>query len=122
MISIVPHMRILVAVAPIDFRAGIDGIARICRQELESDPFSGTLFVFANKRRTAVKILAYDQQGFWLCHKRLSASRFRHWPSAQDAKAQTLEAHELQLLLVGGNPTTAQAAPVWRRLPQSVAA
>jgi transposase len=43
-ISIVPHMRILVAVAPIDFRAGIDGIARICRQELESDPFSGTLF------------------------------------------------------------------------------
>lgn len=122
MISIVPHMRILVAVAPIDFRAGIDGIARICRQELESDPFSGTLFVFVNKRRTAVKILAYDQQGFWLCHKRLSASRFRHWPSAQGAKAQTLEAHELQLLLVGGDPTAAQAAPVWRRLPQSAAA
>jgi transposase len=121
MISVVPHMRILVAVAPIDFRAGIDGIARICREELESDPFSGTLFVFVNKRRTAVKILAYDQQGFWLCQKRLSAGHFRHWPSAS-GKAQTLEAHELQLLLVGGNPATAQAAPVWRRLPQSAAA
>jgi transposase len=121
MIQIVPQMRILVAVQPIDFRKGIDGLARICRQELETDPFSGALCVFINRRRTAIKILAYDQQGFWLCQKRLSANRFRYWPTAS-GKAQTLEAHELQLLLVGGNPTTAQAAPVWRRLPQSVAA
>ena len=68
-----------------------------------------------------MKILAYDQQGFWLCQKRLSAGRFRHWPSAS-GKAQALEAHQLQLLLVGGNPATVQVAPVWRRLPQSAAA
>jgi transposase len=123
MIQIVPQMRILVAVQPIDFRNGIDGLARICRQELETDPFSGALFVFINRRRTAIKILAYDQQGFWLCQKRLSANRFRHWPaSANGGKAQMLEAHELQLLLVGGNPATAQAAPAWRRLSLPAAA
>jgi transposase len=33
MIQIVPHMRILVAVQAIDFRNGIDGLARICKQE-----------------------------------------------------------------------------------------
>lgn len=116
MIQIVPQMRILVAVEPVDFRNGIDGLARICKQRLSSDPFSGWLFAFINKRQTAVKILAYDQQGFWMCQKRLSAGHFRYWPTAQEA-GKVLEAHELQLLLAGGNPASAQAAPAWRRLP-----
>jgi len=38
---------------------------------------SGTVFVFRNRRRTAIKALVYDGQGFWLCHKRLSSGRFR---------------------------------------------
>ena len=118
MIQIVPQVRILVAVETIDFRNGIDGLARICKQKLACDPFCGWLFVFVNKRRTAVKILAYDQQGFWLCQKRLSSGYFRYWPTAQEA-GKVLEAHELQLLLVGGNPASAQAAPAWRRLPMS---
>ena len=118
MIQIVPQMRILVAVEPIDFRNGIDGLVRICQQRLSSDPFCGWLFVFANRRRTAVKILAYDQQGFWLCQKRLSSGKFSYWPTATEA-GKVLEAHELQLLLVGGNPVLAQAAPLWRRLPMS---
>jgi transposase len=118
MIQIVPQMRILVAVEPVDFRNGIDGLVRICKQKLGSDPFCGWLFVFANRRRTAIKILAYDQQGFWMCQKRLSTGHFRYWPTATEA-SRVLEAHELQLLLVGGNPATAQAAPAWRRLPMS---
>ena len=39
MIQITPHMRILVAVEPIDFRAGIDGLAGACRKHLQADPF-----------------------------------------------------------------------------------
>lgn len=65
MIQIVPQVRILVAVEPIDFRNGIDGLVRICKQKLACDAFCGWLFVFLNRRRTSVKILAYDQQGFW---------------------------------------------------------
>ena len=118
MIQIVPQVRILVAVEPIDFRNGIDGLVCICKQKLGSDPLCGWLFVFVNRRRTAVKILAYDQQGFWMCQKRLSRGKFPYWPTAVEA-GKVLEAHELQLLLVGGNPALAQAAPVWRRLPMS---
>lgn len=33
------------------------------------DPFAGTVFVFRNRQRTALKVLMYDGQGFWLCHK-----------------------------------------------------
>lgn len=86
MIQIVPQMRILVAVEPVDFRNGIDGLVRICKQKLSSDPFGGWLFVFANRRRTAIKILAYDQQGFWCCQKRLSTGQFRYWPSGQELR------------------------------------
>ena len=64
MIQITPQMRILVAIEPADFRRGIDGLAQVCRQRLEQDPFSGCVFVFRNRLRTALKVLVYDGQGF----------------------------------------------------------
>ena len=41
MIQITPHMRMLLAVEPVDFRKGIDGLAKVCQQVLKSDPFCG---------------------------------------------------------------------------------
>lgn len=113
MIQVTNHMRVLVAVEPADFRCGIDGLARVCKSVLESDAFSGTVFVFRNRRATAVKVLAYDGRGFWLCHMRLSEGRFRHWPDGV-GPATDLEAHELQVLLSGGDPKQAKGAPVWK--------
>jgi transposase len=120
MIQITPQMRILVAIEAIDFRNGIDGLASICKQQLKADPFSGCLFVFANRKRTAITCLVYDGQGFWICRKRLSAGRFRFWPTSATEESRALQAHELQVLLMGGNPASAKAAPTWR--PLSVAA
>jgi transposase len=115
MIQITPQMRILVAVDPQDFRKGIDGLARVCREALEADPFAGWVFVFRNRRQTALRILCYDGQGFWLAHKRLSQGRFRWWPTSP-AAVTVLEAHQLQRLIVAGDPAAADAAPVWRRV------
>ncbi len=114
MIQITPQMRILVAVEPADFRKGIDGLAQLCRAALEQDPFGGAIFVFRNRRATAVKVLVYDGQGFWLCHKRLSKGRFRWWPAATRASTKTLEAHQLQVLLSAGDPEASRGAPAWR--------
>jgi len=116
MIQVTPQMRVLVAVEPVDFRRGIDGLVRLCKTHLRTDPFSGTVFVFRSRRATAVKVLVYDGQGFWLCQKRLSAGRFRWWPSGAGAGASSLEAHELQILLRAGDPSAAPVAPVWRRV------
>ena len=115
MIQITSQMRILVAVEAVDFRRGIDGLARVCREALAADPFSGCLFVFRNRRGTALKVLTYDGQGFWLAHKRLSTGRFRWWPTSANAAA-TLEAHQLQRLIMAGDPAAPDAAPMWRRV------
>ena len=120
MIQITPQMRILVAVEPTDFRQGIDGLARVCQQVLRQDPFNGAVFVFRNRRSTAVKALVYDGQGFWLCQKRLSHSRFHWWPAGGTGPARTLEAHQLQVLLCAGNPDATQAAPAWRRVSPAI--
>jgi transposase len=72
-IQLTPQMRILVAIEAQDFRKGIDGLARVCRDVLSADPFSGCVVVFRNRRQTAVRLLCYDGQGFWLAHKQPSS-------------------------------------------------
>ena len=49
-----------------------------------------------------------------LRYKRLSQGRFRSWPSSSTQLSRFLQAHELQVLLSGGNPEAAGGAPTWR--------
>lgn len=114
MITITPHMRILVARDPLDFRKGMDSTAALCRRGLGQDPLSGTLFVFRNTKGTMVRILVYDGQGLWLMTKRLSKGRFPNWQAATDDSARQLQAHQMQLLLAGGQWSQADAPEPWR--------
>jgi transposase len=114
MLQITPQMRLLVAIEPVDFRKGIDGLVQLCKQSLGEDPLRGALFAFRNRRSTAVKVLVYDGQGYWLCHKRLSMGCFRWWPRGTGQAAEFLVAHQLQVLLSAGDPSATKAAPAWR--------
>ena len=116
MIQATPQMRILVCVQPADFRCGIDGLVRICREKLAEDPFRGTLFLFRNRRGNSIKGVCYDGQGFWLFQKRLSEKKFRWWPEGHGTSARDLQVHELAVLLRNGDPSTARVAPDWKPL------
>jgi transposase len=35
MLQVTPQMKILVALEPVDFRRGIDGLARLCQETLQ---------------------------------------------------------------------------------------
>ena len=115
MIQLTPQSRVLVAIEPEDFRRGIDGLANSCRQVLDSDPFSGTIFVFRNRAKTAIKILSYDGTGFWLCMKRLSKGKLQWWP-ANSSKSISLTHKELNILIWNGNPGDANLAADWRKV------
>jgi transposase len=115
MIQLAAQVRILVAVEPADFRSGIDGMVALCRQRMGADPYAGTVFIFRNRRRTSIRLLHYDGQGFWICTKRLSSGKFRYWPESTGVTS-ALQAHELQVLLWAGDPASTRAAPMWRKL------
>lgn len=72
MLQLTPQSRIFLATAPVDFRQGIDGQAAVCRRVLGDNPLEGAVYVFRNRAGTALKLLLYDGQGYWLCLKRLS--------------------------------------------------
>lgn len=115
MIQLTPQMKIRVCVEPIDFRNGIDGLCGMCRQRFEEDPFSGTVFLFRNRTGTSIKILVYDEQGFWLCQKRLSEGRFRYWPRDEES-SKKLAAREISILIFNGDPTKSGMSLPWRRV------
>jgi transposase len=115
MLQLTPQSRIFLAVEPIDFRAGIDRLAALCRERLAQNPLEGAVYVFRNRRSTALKLLLDDGQGFWLCTKRLSQGRFQWWPRAETA-AWRLSARELHILLWNGRPDAARMAEDWRRV------
>lgn len=117
MIQIVPQLRILLVLDPVDFRKGIDGLVGVCRTQLDADPFSGALFVFRNRSGTALKLLVYDGQGYWLAQKRWSKGRLHWWPDATDEKLSPMAAAELQVLLYNGRPDQARFGHDWRALP-----
>jgi transposase len=116
MIQLLPHLRILLAFEPVDFRKGIDSLVALCKNSLDEDPFSGTLFVFRNRSSTSLKLLVYDGQGFWLCLKRFSQGRLRWWPSDSDSPLHPLEAQQLSVLIYNGLPQQADFLQPWRKL------
>ena len=118
MIQLVPQLKILRACQPVDFRKGIDSLAALCRNQLRQDPMTGALFVFRNAAGTALKLLVYDGQGFWLCLRRFSQGRLRWWPrsSATDQALHSIEAQQLQVLLYNGLPDKAEFAEAWRKI------
>jgi transposase len=63
---ITAQMRVLVAIEPVDGRKGIDSLMRLCQEKLVEDPFSGCVFVFRSRSGTAIRLLSYDGQGYWL--------------------------------------------------------
>ena len=113
MITTSPKHRIFLGIKPVDFRKGIHALAKLCQAQYQLDPFSGHYFIFCNRRKTDLKLLYYDSQGFCLFHKRLSTGRFTGWPNA-DSTLVTLTPAQLHVLLDNGQPALTHTAPPWQ--------
>ena len=83
-----------------DMRKSINGLSAIVESSFRLDPFAGALFVFCNRNRDRLKVLVWDEDGYWLCCKRLEKGHFR-WPAVGDDLTMTLTGDELRILLSG---------------------
>lgn len=115
MLTVTDKHKVFLAIEPIDFRKGIDGIVALCRQQLAVDPQTGHFFIFRNKRGCSVKVLNFDSQGYWLCQKRLSTGRFKHWPKQSD-RIVYLTPSQLHVLLNNGDPSLVNTSPPWKSI------
>jgi transposase len=99
MLSLPTSVRIWLATQGTDLRKSFDTLAEVVRQQLQSDPLSGQLFVFRNKRGDRVKLLYWDEDGYVIVYKRLEIGSFR-FPQAE-ASGIEIRAADLQMLLDG---------------------
>jgi transposase len=102
MLSFSSFRRIFLARSATDMRRGIDTLVSMVLGELESDPRSGDCFVFVGRDRRRLKVLVWDQGGYWLCARRLDAGTFA-MPRCDDPAVNriTLSPARMHLLLAG---------------------
>jgi len=107
-------VRIYVATSPTNLRKSFEGLSNEVRSILLSDPLSGHVFIFVNRRKTQVKMLMWTRGGFTIVHKRLERGRFS-FPSSVtgDATSVEIDAHELAMLLEGLQLGTRPGARRW---------
>jgi transposase len=97
--------QVFLVVEPVDMRLGMDGLSAKIQLALGRSPCDGTAYAFRNKRSTRLKLLIWDGNGVWLCHRRLHRGNFV-WPVFGDHLC-TLTPPQWEWLISGVD---------WRRL------
>ena len=108
MLTLAHNTRIYVYLPAADLRKSFDGLTGLVRSAFAADPRDGSWFLFFNKRRDRLKILAWEPDGFSIWYKRLEAGSFEALRGADAADMLELDATALTLLLSGVSLGTAQ--------------
>ncbi len=59
-----------------DMRKGFDSLCGIVQNQLEKNPLSGDVYIFLNRRRTHIKLLLWEGDGFSSYYKRLEKGSY----------------------------------------------
>ena len=96
------HLRIFLALDPVDMRKQFNGLCALAELIKPTALKDGGLFIFTNKRRNRFKALYYDHTGVCVLAKRLEVGTFS-WPnpSEPDQNYLHLTPQALQLLFDG---------------------
>ena len=99
MLYLTANTKVLLATQPVDFRRQLDGLIALCQNQFNHNPRSGFLFVFINRSRTMIRVLCYEEHGYWLATKRLSRGRYTLWPFQANEAIREHHASELTKIL-----------------------
>ena len=83
-----------------DMRRGIDSLSGIIKNQLEQNPLNGDLYIFLNKRKTQLKLLHWQEDGFALFYKRLEKGTYE-LPQIKTGLSHQIKPEELLFMLQG---------------------
>ena len=79
-------------------RKSINGLCELVQYRFILDPREKIVFVFCNQQRNRIKILVWEDNGFWVHFKRLEKGHFK-WPLLGESSTLDLKFTELLNLL-----------------------
>ncbi len=84
-----------------DMRKGFDGLCGIIKSQMSLNALGGSVFIFINRRRTQVKMLLWEGDGFAIYYKRLEQGTFELPVNSAQSSTIPLDARQLQFILQG---------------------
>jgi transposase len=97
-LSVDAGQRIWLCTQPTDMRRSFDGLSAMVRNHLNEDPTTGEWFAFINRRRTQIKLLAFDTDGYAVWSKRLERGQYAILNAAGTLKRRLSRTEFLALL------------------------
>jgi hypothetical protein len=107
-------VRVFLCTRPTDMRKSFDALSGLIEECFGQDLLAGHLFLFLNRRRDRIKILAWEEGGIVIWYKRLEVGTFQqldpqaHASRASGAAGIELTVTDLALLLTGVDVATAR--------------
>lgn len=84
-----------------DMRKSFDGLCGIINSQMTLDALNGSVFIFMNRRRTQVKLLCWEGDGFAIYYKRLERGTYELPAISGTRPAVPVDARQLQFILQG---------------------
>lgn len=84
-----------------DMRNGFDGLSGIVRNKFLQNPLSGDIFIFINHRRTHIKLLQWQGDGFAIFYKRLEKGTYEIPDLGKNSSHLEITSRQLLLMLEG---------------------
>jgi transposase len=99
-LTLLPSVRVFLAVDPVDMRGSFDALAGHVRR-LGLDPISGHLYVFLARNRRLAKVIWFDGSGWCILAKRLVRGTFELPTDLEGVDRLAIDASSLAALLEG---------------------
>ena len=115
MISVPSAVKVFVYCLPTDMRKSFDGLHSIVTNEFGMDVMDGSYFVFLNRARDRVKVLAWDRDGLIVWAKRLEVGRFQRPTDSAQGLSVEIDGTTLSMILGGIDLNTAKRRRRYQR-------
>lgn len=91
--------QIYLACGSTDMRKSINGLSQIVEYTLMMNPFDKIMFVFCNRQRNRIKILVWEENGFWIHFKRYEKGTILWTEKIEESQTMELSEKELENLM-----------------------